>query len=463
MPGHQLSPLTITQKLPGGIIILPKTSHSAKKPPTIKNIVGHRFSLPTTEFDFQLVADDFVHDIIRCLPVARLLRIRQLQKLTWLRVRESPYEHFSGPHTFGHNRLVHSLWSAAARAAANAILGITGPDALVGVLVEVIHDLFTSAGGDIMKVINPTLFDEDNLIAELFRDPKHRTGWKHLQTTYNLPSNTPEIVCEALQGRGVHGELHEVFDTWSYLANDLNGILIAFEQFNQPVPSEFGETIRNLGHRALSVWRHVSIENGRAYVTNPEILAEFLLLRTELWRQLYCHPGNKTVELLYRRVLLPYFFRKRKLAERQLLLWHDETLAKSMDRTLGFGLNSVNVGEIWPQIEYFSNWDTACAKEDRAAHKGDLTVLASTQGDQPVKPKTGKYLVRMPQGELKPFNQAYPELAHPIEHLAATPACERIQLITYPRANTVFPEPVLASWQSARKGWKNEPEFGRCP
>lgn len=457
------SALITPRSLVGGIQLLNKPDKPLSKRPTIHGIAEHTFSLSTLDFAFGIEKEGFVHDIITHLPITRLLRIHQLQKLTWLRISDT-YEHLAGPHTFGHNRLVHSIWSGAARAIQNEALGITGPDALVGILVEVIHDLFTSAGGDIMKVINPSLFDEDHLIAELFTSREYREGWLRLQTKYSLPATTPERLYDALQGKGLDGELHETCDTWSYLANDLDSVIRAFGRFHLPIAPYLGTTIGTSGNRALQIFRHLAIEDGRAYVTDPDILADFLRLRVELWRQIYCHPGNKSIELFYRRIMLPHFFKKRKINPRQLLLWDDDTLAKTMRETLEFpNMHTVNVEDSWPTIEYFSQWDAAQEAEERARHRGKLTLLASLKGDQPVKPKTGKYLVRSANGTIQPFNVAYPDKAAPIEALAATPVCERIQLIAYPRAKDFFSKPIIESWKEARKGWDTEPEYGVNP
>lgn len=418
------------------------------------------FTLRQISFSFRIDPDSFVGDVLRIPLVQRLFRIHQLQWLTWLRLQPGVVPRRGKSHRFKHNRLVHSLWSAVLRAAVNQILGITGPRALLGLLVELVHDFFTPAYGDILKVIAPHLFDEDDLIEGLFETD---SAWKDLCDKHDLPPEALSTIFDALHGKGVDGQIHELLDTLSYVLNDLDGLHGAWERLGEGVPTYFGEAICSPISAALSVWQKVAIRGSDIFITDPEGLRDFLLLRVELWRNIYCHPGNKVLELIYRRVILPkLFLQQDRLARADLLCHDDDWLTAFIKEETGFdGLETLTPpGDPSFQIDYHDSWAQGRQAEVQAAERGIFTVLTSIGGDQPVKPKLCFNAVGN-DGLIRPFRESHPHLAQQVIDRAATPACPPIHLITLDHPERVFSPAMMEQWREIRKTWDEERLYGQ--
>lgn len=442
----------------GGVIIDHHPSQEILGGHIIPTFYGP-FALRQVPFSFRVDPDSFIGDVLKIPLVQRLLGIHQLQWLTWLRLEPGIAPRREKSHRFKHNRLVHSLWSVVFRALVNQILGITGPQALLGLLVELVHDFFTPAYGDILKVIAPHLFDEDDLIEGLFETD---SAWKDLCDKHDLPPEALSTIFDALHGKGVDGQIHELLDTLSYVLNDLDGLHGAWERLGEHVPTYFGEAICSPIRAALSIWQKVALKDGRVFITDPVALRDFLLLRVELWRNIYCNPANKVLELLYRQVIIPTVFLRQDRLTRQDLLSHDDAwLAAFIKQETGFvGLETLTPQGGPPfQIQFFEIWDAGREAECAAAARGIFTVLTSTAGDQPIKPKLCFNAIGE-SGLIQPFREAYPALAQEVIDRAATPACPPIHLITLEHPERVFSPVMMEQWRQIRKTWDEERFYG---
>lgn len=447
-------------ELPGDIIVLPRTAAYGSRG---RSIYDRPLDMGLVGFSVMLKKDGFAHQAIRELRLGRLSRIHQLQSLTWVRVgNQSKLP--DGEHIFPHTRLLpHAILSATLRAlSCRFTLECDGPEALVAVLEDLMHDVGTCAGGDAWRTLNlpngrlreehRTLFNEDLQLLTHFRS--HWAGWKRLRARYNLPENTNERVAKAVRDEvGLEGACHTLADSLSYLSSDVD-LLLTFSQ-RAGIESDFLREVHELSAPPVfDLWKYVKVTDGTLVFTRPDILERFLRLRLQMWTGVYDHPGNKVIELLLSNVVYPHLWQQKGWRPGNLLRWHDGNLEELIENTIavrGFGRRIDASGTI-PMRELYHDCDSALGAEARYAKNG-LTLFVDMNKLHVPSTKTGKFMVNG-NGPPQPFSQAYPKVAAELSEQARAPADgARWHLVHYPAPPPT--EGLKRAWEEARERWRS--------
>lgn len=434
------------QDLGGGIRLLPKTSGF---PIEQEFFLQQIYSLGSDAF---YIEPGLVTDALNWLGINRLQDVRQLQFISMVSVGDVSANSVDS-HVFPHSRLIHSLRAAALHAFIGQALGLDQKQILIGILAEVMHDMFTCAGGDSWKDMNHqrTLFDEDHDIARNIFNI-HRNSWRKLCAKYGfVPEITARAVEDVIHGVGLSGEIHEIADTASYLLGDLQEICRISDTY---ISEDFKE-ILDAAKRPWDVWNLVVKKDGHIAIKDDIALSNFLFLRALLWKNLYQNPKRKVLEMLLNKIVYPYLVRRQFINTKLLPTKTDSWLMGLIKRKMGWGRKEIDLNLLgsFPQLATFASWAEALAFERKKVCSGFFTLVFSVGDFQETKSKTDKYWVVDSSGRVGLFQDIFPE------HAAA------INLIVYETMSPALPVQVVyvenpqmsgnfrRAWQGARSIW----------
>ena len=340
----------------------------------------------------------------------KLGRLGGIRQLAWLTTPVLPQDQPGIiPHRFEHNRLCH-MWDVAAIANLMAAgLGLPAGDAATVVLAASTHDARTPAGGDTTKLLDPAFFDEDARYGELL-------------TKFDANAFLREFgiirahLIRTIAGEGLLGSILDVADKTAYVARDAYW-------FHQRLRStiqdcEEGDAIHDLlrfhQRDACTAWQLSAIVDGKLVCTDPEALSRLLRLRALLFRALYHHPGSRFTEFIVSHVILKHLIESAHVSKDELLRWRDEDLDQFIHQYghIGYG---EHFGE--PVHKGFDDVNSAMRMRDNLHASGEVCVMIETL---PSHIKSGTHLlVSDEHGSARPLKEVSPDLADPIDALAA--------------------------------------------
>lgn len=460
------------QKLGGGLVLLP-TNAGFSMIFTFGPL--QRYSLGEKAFYLE---SGLVSDALQMLNLRRMEGVSQLQKLTSVSVDDCSKK-IRGPHTFGHNRLIHSLRVGALHGIMgkvhehSCICGICQNKSTLGILAGCGHDMFTCAGGDSWKDINHqgTLFDEDEDFAgKIWR--YYGAGWQKLCAKYELdPKSAAQAMQEIVAGRGLAGEVQEIADTASYMLGDLEQVRFT-EQFHGPSP-EFAEIFR-IANQPWDIWNCLKEKDGHLVVTDPIALNNFLLLRVLLWANLYQNPRHKVLEMLMMKVVYPYLVKRKLVKISDLPTKDDAWLFDIVEHKMGWQKDQskdLNLLGSFPKMETFATWREALVFEEQKYESGDFTLMFSVKEFQKTNSKTDKYLVTDSDGQVGTFKDVFPKHAAVIDKIAADSMSPALPVcVVYVESPTLHKKlrqtwrdlttskNLRKAWDEARARWKRKSE-----
>ncbi len=450
-------------RLGGGIVLLPGFSGF----PSV-----HTFQLLQP---YSLGADAFyvepglINDALALLRLMRMEDIRQLQILSIRPVGRSILGG-KGPHTFPHNRLIHNLRAGALHGVIGQAIGLGSEQLTIGILADCMHDNFTCAGGDSWKDVNhqTTLFDEDDSFADkIFR--YYGADWNQFcfNHNYRTPGQIRQQLQEIIYGQGLHGEIHEVADTASYMLGDLeeieavcpdseSRILDRGRDRHLVVAPDFAEILQAAKH-PWDIWNSLVEKNGHLVVTDPVALNNFLLLRVLLWKNLYQNPARKVLEMLLRNIVYPYMVSRKLIQISDLPTKGDTWLFDIVEQEMGWqkGQSSdLNLLGSFPKRKAFATWEKALAFEEKKYNSGAFTLVFSVRDFQRTNSKTDKYQVFGPDGRVDTFKAVYPKHAAVIDQIAkdsTAPALPvQVVYVEHPQVS----DNLRLAWREARARWR---------
>ena len=399
-----------------------------------------------------------VNDVIFYAKLCRLENIHQLQFLSTLRLNGQAIRGLY-PHTFGHNRLSHSILVAALASSMAKRCGLEESDINKLIVAGLLHDAFTCAGGDSWKDINQqgTLFDEDNDFAnKIFR--YFGDGWKTLCARYGWnPEQMAKEVAEIVAGHGLLGGIQEIADTASYMLGDLEQIEQATRRRRNS--RDFAQVLSASRH-GWHIWNCVTVVDGKIAVTDPIALNNFLMLRILLWASLYNHPRHKFLECLMQRIVYPYLVDKRAIKISELPIRDDKWLDRVIGRQMGWSVEQTRCLDLlggFPKLKAFADMDEALAFEEEKFRSCAATLIYDVREFQLTKSKVEKYHVIGENGSSQtfalPFAHAYPTRAEAIEEIARLAmAPDKPVQVAWVEKPMMF-DNYRRAWLSARARW----------
>ncbi len=443
---------TLAEKiaLGGGIVLLP--GRVVRNSP--RNFVqGAAYSLGANSFYVE--RKGLASDVVNFLKLRRLENIGQLEFLSTLRLNGHGIRGLY-PHTFGHNRLVHSVRVSAFSLVMAKAYGLSDTEIDKLVVSGLSHDVFTCAGGDSWKDVNQqgTLFDEDNEFArKIFL--YFGENWKILCGRYGWdPEKMSSAIADIVSGQGLLGGFQEIADTASYMLGDVEEIRRAVDRHKSS--PDFGRILQ-AAKRPWDIWNHLSVCGGRVVVNDPVRLNNFLALRLLLWVDLYQNPQHKFLELLMLNVVYPHMINRKLIKINELPTKDDRWLHGVISRHMGWAegqIRNLDLLGSYPKLETFSSIDKALVFEEEKYQAGAVTLIYDVRKFQPTKTKIDKYYIVGKDGHPQTFANAYPVCSEVIKQMAQQSVATKkpVQMAWVERPN--ISDNFRLAWKSARARWQ---------
>ncbi len=270
-----------------------------------------------------------------------------------------------------------------------------------------LHDIFTPAGGDTTKGIDPEAFDEDAMFPKLFKTAR----WKEFNLKYKLDE---VALAELILGKGPFGSVLDLADKSAYIGRDFQVYLRWSMQFG---PTKYPELYTKMNGFAqaypdvASLWQYAKYVDGKVVITDHQALYHFLLLRMMMFNNLYYSPRARFLEYVVGQILIKHLYETKKISAEDLLKGNDSWLEEVLVRETGFFL---------PLFQWDSTPMQVVETEEEVAafrklypRESGMLVIVDRFNLIP-KPATGRFFVEK-DGVVLPFNEAYPELAAHVE------------------------------------------------
>ena len=446
----------LAEKIPlaGGISLLPgkvvKNSPRTFVPDAIYSLGQDAFCVELKSLAYKVFIFTKLH---------RLEEIAQLQFLSVLPLNGHAIRGLY-PHTFGHNRLIHSFRVAAVSLVMGKTLELSYGEMGKLLVSGLLHDAFTCAGGDSWKDINHqgTLFDEDNDFAKkIFR--YFGDGWRTLSTHYDGfdPESAALEIADVVSGKGLLGGIQEIADTASYMLGDLEEIRKSTRRHKNQ--QDFARILL-AAERPWDVWNHVSVCEGKVVVTDSVTLNNFLMLRVLLWADFYQNPRVKYLEMLLQKIVYPHLVDKNLIKIHELPLKNDKYLRGVIGRQMGWAdvqIQHLDVLGAFPKLEAFADWDEALVFEEEKYRAGAATLIYDARQFPSIKSKVEKYHVIGENGSSQTsalaFAHAYPTRAEAIEEIARLAMAPDKPVQVAWVENPKISDNYRRAWEAARLRW----------
>lgn len=369
-------------------------------------------NIPHAGLGYIILEDGLVSNVGLAIGLWRLQGITQLANLTDPVVNE--LEIGSWSRRFEHTRLVHSLDAYVIM----SLILLNNRDILNeslrlnGSVTGLLHDLATPAGGDGTKPLDPIAFSEEKNIGRFLTGEK----WLAICERYGLDT---KMIISAIQGEGILGKILDAADRIAYVARDVRVYLGRYTpKSSLPWPISY-ETIRLFAESKphfCTVWDCVRIMDGKVVFTDPVRLADFLLGRIYMCKNLYYNSHARSFETILANTVLRYMYRQGIVKWEDFYRFEDYYLDRIIEDFIGrrYAMhNAFAIGE--PFSETFSSFGEASERKAQLFEEG---IIFSVLEDARNKIKTAtEYLVLL-NGKIMPFFEAFPEEAAKIQQVA---------------------------------------------
>lgn len=389
-------------------------------------------------FSFAVESDGFIHDVAEALNVFRLGEIRQLGFLHDPVVNNDTAD-IGLAENFHHTRLLHSatvMATAALIAHRLRLPKLLTRHLLVAALT---HDILTPAGGDSVKPIDPDGLDEDQHYPEAFRN---NPRWEAVSRRYRLDET---LLAKTVAGKGLLGQLLDIADKTTYVDHDVDAYLKWNDprKFRRLVPSagfvEVWDLRKKLGQKACRLWDSLELVAGKLVITNPSRLAGFLRLRALMFRHLYFNPRARYREQMLALLVIEPLYHEGRLTREMLLRMTDHELMRWIDQETGCDIKEhLSRSDCAPVIESFATEGEALFRL-RALHQSDRTLLFMLETFPEPSKKAVRALVRDERGDIRPFEEAYPEEADGILAFGRDSTPVKLYILNKWKAGRVLP------------------------
>lgn len=304
------------------------------------------------------------------------------------------------------------------------------------------HDALATMGGDAPLEFLRDQLDEDEHYEYLLNS----RPWSELQTRYEIPR---PLLIATIQNRGPLGEVLNLADRLAYVCRDVMMYLNLYSP-KASMPTAYGNQIRELVLKrpdTCTWWDSVRRDNHQVFIGMEGVdrFADFLVLRTLMFRDVYLGDRTKFIRTLVARVLL-YFYETGRLNREQMFNLDDRHVEKLITETVGFSPRTFRQ-EVFgrPCVQCFSTRELAHQREVELwrERRTSFTMISK------VTLKTGTdHLVETPEG-IKTFHSAFPDRAEQIERLANPAEPFRLYSLDQPKANSFTQE--LLDYQLRRE------------
>lgn len=385
--------------------------------------------VPYTGIGYMVAKGGLTEEIYHAFGIGRLGQITQLSELHDPVVTSNHSTSYANK--FISNRYVHVLNAA-------ALIDLitynnSAPLELKNSakIAALTHDVALPAGGDSVVMVDPEKLHEEARYPEIIANPKIQ----RLLYKYGV---SPDVLIDAVQGRGLLGGLLDIADKISYLSLDTHEYINRYGK-DGPVAyprvrNEIFELVKN-NPLICGLWDSVRLQNDNIIFDDKNKLMQFLRLRALLTRELYLHPGTRFMENLTGKVLVPYLYRRGNLSAEKLLRMVDMQL----DQHLGNSFGRKPILD-FARVESLKNISEAEKREIELAQGGVRVTIIDHLTRSP-KPAT-HYLVKH-RAEYTPLAKAHPKFDQELRKIMTPEHPVRLYYLT-PDAPTT-PELIAAA------------------
>ncbi len=351
--------------------------------------------------------------------VLGLIRLREIRQLALLSPAVRQDEgHSQSSFGFDHNRLLHTYDVYAIGMIIAHNLGVKGRDFMALRLGLLVHDMFTSACGDLMKFVDRKRYDEDEMLSRLLEDER----WTHLCSEVGIDPREPIRIDQ--EKDGILCSIRDLADTVAYVSRDLH-MLYGYHAKDYSFYEEESDRLLEQelvfiadNPNAFCVWESVRRgKNDTIVIDNHEALHKFLLARALLFKLLYYHRQTRHVEYM--------------LAVRLIKIMMDRGHISPEDFFGERGIDNI----IWDKVEEETGFRDGLFHHSangethffRTLEEAQCHVRLSTMGNarlcgliyawpSATKSKTGNWNVSV-GGKEMPWSEAYPDKARRVEDI----------------------------------------------
>ncbi|MFA5935331.1 MAG: hypothetical protein WC787_00530 [Patescibacteria group bacterium] len=387
------------------------------------------FDLPYADLRYRVAEPDgLCAQTIRAFGLERLRGIKQLPYIH----TAVPTRMFTRPHvspTFTHTRWQHSHDVMAIAKQIGHAVGLDDAQMTHLTVAALSHDVCTVAGGDVIKDIDPSAFDEDAAY------PRALVGdaWEDLRQRYALE---PESLTEIINNRGMLGQLLDWADKIGYVARDV-GEYRGFCGISSPLTLNDACSINaslQIRPMVCEVWKTLVLKDGQIVSNDPLMLADFLRLRVLLFRDLYYGRHTQFLRTLVR-CIVECLLRREHILPADLFRWDDAKLESRILQHAGIRCARFQIPHMgYPEVLEYQNENDANAFASSLHRSG--TVFTAACRKRLLKPRMD--LPVLSEGTVLPFEDACPTEAARIRELAEEEPPVLLFILRDPQLNPAF-------------------------
>lgn len=394
-------------------------------------------SLPYTNFGYVTFEHGFITNAISIFNVWRLHDIRQLAFLGYpLALNADDHNEIAISERFPHNRFSHVLDVCAVATLIGQRVQLSKKELRTLRLAALTHDVLTPAGGDLMKTISETAFDEDARYAELLEtDERKEFLVKHDIDGLRLAAT--------VRGEDPLSLLLDMADKIAYVARDAE----IFLRYCPPPATGFDEyeRIRRLLDEHPDIcawWETIELKRGKIVVEEPERLFRFLVLRVLLFREMYYGSSMRYAPMIVVRTIAAYLIGSGRLGHDDFLAMTDKQLEDLVEKetclpTLSWACKLKPT----PSCESFATKEEALRRERELVTNGIPFVLVEDLLSR-IQPSTG-FPVRGPNGRIMRFDKARPAETELLNALATVEKPHRVYYLPKVEMNAKYFQDLL--------------------
>lgn len=316
--------------------------------------------------------DDLFDVGSRVFGVDRLAGVKTLGSIAYI-TRKQDYLYFL---PFHHNRFSHSLTVALVAGEIGKQNQLSRQEVDTLIVSGIIHDRATPAKGDLVMRLDKKNLDEEKWWAEGLTEKAF--------LALDKLGICDEDIDMAIKGEGKLGSILDIADKITYVCQDLYFISANLGTINRNDYLLYLHLLLKEYPKIGNIYQRVMIRDGEAFFEDPKELGRFLMLRANLFRNLYNHPINQAREKLLTAMIKPFYNSEGPIADKPLFpkalrelrdfelmdfLFQQYRPALSdryLEETLAFW---------YPSYDRFSSLDQARAKERRMVKDGKYVSL----------------------------------------------------------------------------------------
>ncbi len=396
--------------------------------------------LPYAGFGYIVEEGGLVEDTVRGFNLWRLNHVAQLGLLQVPTI--GPKGESIAGRIYTHNRYTHSLDVYALINLMAIRCDLSDHERTHLIVAALTHDALTPAGGDSIKRINSTLFDEDAHYSSMFK----REFWPELRNKYQLDET---LLSSIIMGQGKLGRFLDLADKLAYTARDVNAFISSLPRQTPDGMSTEQALIRDTVAQdplICGLWDSIKVVNDQVVVTDLDRLARFLKLRALMFKALYYNPSARVHEDVTVGLIAGYLFEKGDLTKSRLLVTVDSELHERLEKFLGVPSLFLTGYALQPTVKTFSNTDLALEEERQLVRKRGLMTHLMTS--KPLTTSGTRSFKVLHKGEVTTFGEARSEDMAEIEKIMPK---QEEWLYSFSTTGVYLPQQLLRRLRKARR------------